>query len=835
MLGSVLIRIARSPAARVAASAVVVVTLVAGIRAEEPPPTEQPPEQPAAASEAQRPQPFAAAEVPQALERANLERTRVEALLEPQADVMAISGELSRTFTALEGMYEDLASANLDQRTLRQLDDSRQSWLVQQSELQRWQATLEARVQALETEKANLSKGREVWRLTRETAAENELPESLVEQLDSMLEQVDGIEDSLDERRNAVLDLQSRIATEGIRLQTGLSRIKAAQERASKNLFSADRGWIWSVGVTEKGVGNLGTQVGAAWRRIASGMDRFVRTYDRRLLVQPLLFAAWLVLLVLLRRRSGSWDREDPSLKAALHAVRRPVATALLTTLLMTRILYPRAPAVIFELNVLIAMVPVLRVVPGMVWPRLRKQFYGLIGLIGALQVQDLTLEGSFLERLLLLLVNALALGGLAWALRPGGPAADPEAGRLWRAALFFGRLGGFGLAIALVANLIGAVKLAKLLTEGILGSALAALIMLAVVLILDGLLTLFVRSRWMRSLASVRRHGELIRRRALGLVRLGAVVWWGWVTLIGFRLQVGVYEAVSAFLGRQWTLGSFQFSVGNVLAFLLTVWIATLVSRLIRFELQEDVLPRIDLPQGVPATISMLVHYTILALGFVLALAAAGIEVGQFAILAGALGVGIGFGLQNLVNNFVSGLILIFERPIKVGDTVEIGALLGEVRSIGIRASTIRAYTGAEVIVPNGNLIANEVINWTLSDRKRRIEIPVGVAYGTDPKRVIELLTEVAKKQPDALERPEPWVVFRGFGESSLDFELRFWTNSFDRWLRVQSQATVAVSDALAEAGIEIPFPQRDLHVRSADQEAMASPTGGKTADTGD
>jgi small-conductance mechanosensitive channel len=818
MLWSVLVRTARSPLARVAASTVVAITLVAAIRAEEPPPTEQLPEQPAVAAEAEQPQPFAAAEIPQALERASLEITRVEALLEPQADVMVISGELPRALTALEGMHEDLDSANLDQRTLRQLDDLRQNWLVQQSDLQRWQTTLEARVQALETERVNLSKGREVWRLTRETAAESGLPESLVEQLDSMLEQVDGIDVRLDEQRNSVLDLQSRIATEGIRLRTGLSRIEAAQERASKNLFSTDRGSIWSAVFEEKGLGNLAAQLGAAWRRIASGTDHFARAYDRRLLVPPVLFAAWLVLLVLLRRRSASWDREDPTLKPALHAVQRPLATALLATLLMTRFLYPRAPAVIFELNVLIAMVPVLRIVPGMVWPRLRPQVYGLIGLIGVLQVQDLTLEGSLLERLLLLLVNALALGGVAWVLRPGGPATDREAGRLWRAALFFGRLGGVGLAIALVANLVGAVKLAKLLTEGILGSALAALILLSVVLILDSLLTLLVRSPWMRSLASVRNHGDLIRRRAVGLVRFGAVVWWVWVTLIVFRLQLGVYEAVSAFLGRQWTLGSFQFSLGNVLAFLMTVWIATLVSRIIRFELQEDVLPRIDLPRGAPATISMLVHYTILALGFVLALAAAGIEVGQFAILAGALGVGIGFGLQNLVNNFVSGMILIFERPIKVGDTVEIGTLLGEVRSIGIRASTIRAYTGAEVIVPNGNLIANEVVNWTLSDRKRRIEIPVGVAYGTDPKRVIELLTEVAKKQPDALEWPEPWVLFRGFGESSLDFELRFWTNSFDRWLQVQSQATVAVSDALTEAGIEIPFPQRDMHVRSVD-----------------
>jgi small-conductance mechanosensitive channel len=152
------------------------------------------------------------------------------------------------------------------------------------------------------------------------------------------------------------------------------------------------------------------------------------------------------------------------------------------------------------------------------------------------------------------------------------------------------------------------------------------------------------------------------------------------------------------------------------------------------------------------------------------------------------------------------------------LGDTVEFGTRLGVVKRIGIRSSTMRTFDGAEVIVPNGNLISAEVVNWTLSDRVRRLEIPVGVAYGTDIHRVLEILVEVAQKHPDVLDHPAPQGLFRGFGDSSLDFVAWLWTANFDQWRRVGSEVAVSIHDALAEAGITIPFPQRDLHLKSID-----------------
>jgi small-conductance mechanosensitive channel len=236
---------------------------------------------------------------------------------------------------------------------------------------------------------------------------------------------------------------------------------------------------------------------------------------------------------------------------------------------------------------------------------------------------------------------------------------------------------------------------------------------------------------------------------------------------------------------------------------------------------IELDVMGRMDLRRGVAVTVGSLLRYALIAVAFLVAMAAIGIDLSNLAILGGALGVGIGFGLQNIVNNFISGLLLAFERPIGIGDTVQVGPHTGDVKEIGIRASVIRTFDGAEVIVPNLELITKDVVNWTRTGTRRRIEIPVGAAYGTDPERVIKLLLEVAEQHPDVRANPAPVALFTGFGDSALTFVLRAWTDSLD-WPKVRSDLTVGTNTALRDACIEVPFPQRDLHLRSVDIEAL-------------
>jgi small-conductance mechanosensitive channel len=255
--------------------------------------------------------------------------------------------------------------------------------------------------------------------------------------------------------------------------------------------------------------------------------------------------------------------------------------------------------------------------------------------------------------------------------------------------------------------------------------------------------------------------------------------------------------------------------TVGDILTFALTVWAAALLARFTRFVLEGDVLARLDTQRGVAHAVARTAQYAVLLVGFFAAAAAAGIDMSRFTVIAGALGVGIGFGLQGLVNNFVSGLVILSERRINVGDAVQIGDVGGQVQQLGIRACMVRTWEGAEVIVPNASLVNEKVANWTLSDRLRRIDWAVNVAYGTPPEKVVDILLGVARAHVYVLGDPAPMVLFQGVGDSALRFELRVWTDRFDAWPMTRSELAVAGYAALRDAAIEIPFPQQEVHLR--------------------
>lgn len=272
---------------------------------------------------------------------------------------------------------------------------------------------------------------------------------------------------------------------------------------------------------------------------------------------------------------------------------------------------------------------------------------------------------------------------------------------------------------------------------------------------------------------------------------------------------------SVSDYLSEPYKLGSISFTFGAILTFLLILISSYFATKFISYLFDEDSsLKFLKLPKGVPAAISLIIRYFILVFGIIMALGALNVDLSKFNLMAGALGLGIGFGLQTVISNFVSGLILVFERPILPGDTVEVNNLLGTVNKIGVRSSSISTFDGAEVIVPNNNLIANDLINWTLSDNIRRVEVLIGTAYSSDPNEVLKILIEVANDNNDVLKEPEVRALFSEFGDNSLNFRLRFWV-PYELGLVVKSDISLAIYNKFKEIGIEIPFPQQDIYIK--------------------
>lgn len=263
--------------------------------------------------------------------------------------------------------------------------------------------------------------------------------------------------------------------------------------------------------------------------------------------------------------------------------------------------------------------------------------------------------------------------------------------------------------------------------------------------------------------------------------------------------------------------VGDVPLSLGSLI-FAALVFCATLgLSLIIRQFLLGRLLERIQMERGARYAVLALIRYFFLALGLYLALITAGFNLTTLTVLLGALGVGLGFGLQNIFQNFMSGLIILFERPIKVGDFVDLGDLSGMIQKISIRSTTVRTNDNVCVIVPNSEFVSSRVVNWSHGSPEVRMRIPVGVAYGSDTDLVRKTLLEVAAAEDDVLEFPEPAVFFRGFGDSSLNFELGVWRKTESlRPIRMVSDLNFAIDRKFRELGITIPFPQRDLHIIS-------------------
>jgi small-conductance mechanosensitive channel len=370
-------------------------------------------------------------------------------------------------------------------------------------------------------------------------------------------------------------------------------------------------------------------------------------------------------------------------------------------------------------------------------------------------------------------------------------------------------------LTISLIGNVIGNTALSTLIFSGVMRTIYTSLIIITSLQVFNTLLTILLETGAARISLIVKNESKLFKKTIFGIVKFVAIIFWSITFLINFE----IYESISNFVILLFTTpleaGSFSITVGDISLFFFSIWLSTKFSKIIRFFFETEIFPRVRLPRGVPAAVSLIMNYTILSLGFLFALTVVGFNVEKFAIVAGALGVGIGFGLQNIVNNFISGLILLFERPIQVGDTISLtNNLLGTVRRIGIRASIIQTYDGSEVMVPNADLISGQVTNWTLSDSRRRIEIKIGVHFNTDPNKVIDILTKALEGEKDILEYPSSYVLFKGHHDSTQNFDLRFWTANNDDWIFIRSNILLKVTKMLNDAGIEIPYQQQNIYL---------------------
>jgi potassium efflux system protein len=696
------------------------------------------------------------------------------------------------------------------------LEDTAREWKRIATSIDGWQKTLTDRAEAISAVIETLDEHKTIWELTLSTADEVGLPPMVRREVEDVLRDLAEAKRAALANRDTVLTLQSRLATSGATVAEVQAELGDEIQRRRRGILGIDSPPLWRAFGLPGVDGLPSQQIAVIWTSNSRTVQHYISEQTRFVVRHCVLLIGLVMLLTALRRRADLWIRQDESLEGTVRLLDRPISASLVTTILFADLLYPSAPAAWFEVLGLVLLLSMLRILPLMVPDSLQPIAYIAALLYFLEEATHLAPDGNLVDRLLLLTLSSAAGMACWWV--------DRKLSRehLIPSESWF-RIVRFGVRIALVtfvigslANIVGAVGFAALVIEATLNSVFSAILVWVAAVLTRAVVRIVLLTRAAKTFGIVRLRADEVRATLFTIITWVAVAVWIIWTLKKFTLYDGVRTWVGAKLDTAISFGEFSFVPGTVLLFVLMIWLTFKLSRLIQFGLETDVLPRMELPRGVPAAITRLTHYTVVVIGFVIAATAAGLDFSRINLIIGALGVGIGFGLQNVVNNFVSGLILLFERPIRVGDRVQLNQLAGVVTDIGMRASVVRTWQGADVIVPNANLISSEVINWTFSDDNHRIDVAVGVAYGTDPQAVIDLLESVAVKHPDVHHDPAPVALFLGFGDSSLDFELRAWAGT--DFVQVGSDLRVAINAALVGAGIEIPFPQRDVHLRSVD-----------------
>ena len=719
-------------------------------------------------------------------------------------------------------------------RSALQLTDVRLEWNRNRAQLEAIKLKVSQYSSSLAAQQTQLPALRDLWLFLASPEINGKLPPELNQRVNVVVDTLRSTEASVQSESERLVSLQVVLADTSAEIADVTDQLEAADAALRDQIFVLDSPPLLTAlreADFRQGLREM-TELTAG---STSHVSRFYGNNGSNLLLYVLFVGA----LFLAITRISRVDLSTVPLKfdeTALACLKRPVATTFLLSCVIFVPVFAKAPLEVQRLVRLLTIIPVIHVALGIVMPELRS-YVSALGLAFAINVVSVQLtSGTVLRRIIALILSVAISAALVRLLRRGGLLHTIfERDKAVVLPLLL-RFSCCLLLIAIVCAVIGNASLADLLANGTILGLYYSLSIYTLTVVMTALTAAFLCSSVAQRSRAVRLHASVVNAKVSRSIRAGGFVFWSLVLLYAFQISQPTFDSLGSVLQHKWKLGTINLSLLDIVLFGLVLLASSLLAKLIRFLLNEEILPRTSINTGVAQAGSRLTYIFLLTLGMFLALGAAGLELSKLTVLTGAFGVGLGFGLQNVVSNFVSGIILSLERPVQIGDLLEINNVAGEVTVIGFRSSTIRTFDGADVIVPNSDLITKSVINWSLTDYLRRTDIKIGTAYGTDPERVIAILTRVVNAHPLVVRRPEPLITFDEFGDSALIFTARFWSR-LDQRIQVRSEINMHIAAEFENASIAIPFPQRDIHLfvdDSGEKSALAATLSTRQAKAG-
>lgn len=715
--------------------------------------------------------------------------------------VSAIEEQLPELMQEIAARSEEDARILSHSTSLELFARLENAWQDLNEELDGWNRTLTRRIRQLQANATHLEQLRKTWEVTRGSSQATNMPRELADRLQAVLAEIKTASDGVRDQLGLVLTLQNRLAEQDARVREAVTALDQGRQQILRHLLARDSPPLWGSQLRTNAVQNLALQGHHSLARQWQELRAYFLRKQERFVLQALIFAAFFILLVLSRRKLKAIDA-DQDLASAAQSLGAPLPAALLLALLLSPWLFPQAPRLLWSVLGIIALVPATFVLRRV----LNANLYGVLNVLVAFylvdQLRTVAASQPLLWRLLFLAEMAAGAVFCSTWLRSGPNPENREAvfGHTLRVSL---NVATALFAAVVLANILGYARLSSFVGNALLSSAYLALLLYAVIRVGDSLVRVLLTVWPLARLGMVQRHSALLLHWVKRILEWAAVVVWILHLLERLAIRRSVLDALSSAANSHLAVGSLSFSLGDLLLFIIVIWGAFIVSRIFRFLLEEEVYPHVQMAPGLHYSISTTLHYVVLLVGFLVALAVLGFNLTKLTILAGAFGVGLGFGMQNIVNNFVSGIILLFERPVKVGDVIQLDTTEGVVKRIGIRASVVRTVNGSEIIVPNAKLISDPVTNWTFSHRRRLITVPIAVTSEAEPQKVIDLLTKAAAAHPRVSKERPLQALLTNVNNGTTNFELRAWTDQSEDWQQVRSDLYIAIKAALSKEKI--------------------------------
>jgi small-conductance mechanosensitive channel len=747
--------------------------------------------------------------------------SNLKEVLKPSMQTTEVDSILDTAYIEINTKRDSLL-VELESISRRELRNREILWKNYRKQLKKLQETLNDRTSDITDVNDELVGELEKWKATKDRLTSSSESPEVFGSLDTVIVTLDELITIAQSRLDSVFTIQTRLTELILVVDETMSEMKRVGEQMKLEYFTLDSPPMWAMGnsdTTQLDSVQIASTVvpveKSLWYKISKDGEHFIDFIVQNIgtILIQLMFIVLIVFMITKMRRKWDFFEFEINNPVDIQAdliLNNPMVSALVVGVLISSTFFEGVIPIFGEFEILLVLFGTAFLLPKITTLQLRP-FLNLIILFYLIEIFSVYIDEKHALSRWIMVLNSIILFS---ALILGKRAMTRNQDRFKKVKWLNKTLLPFYaivIGLSFLANVVGMVNLSSVVLHGVFTSVALGMVVLLSVRVLTSILVVFFKLRKRENAKALTAMVNATNQRFQPFLIIVGLLVWLIFTLMGFDVYENVLEWFSDSLHMGWTLGDMRFSLGGLLAFLGFFVGALLLAKLAAVIFHDEWMIQ-ALPRGGAPAISLLLRIIIISIGFYLAMRSAGVDVSKLEFMFGALGVGIGFGLQNVVQNFIAGLILAFERPINLGDTIEIDQEKGVVTNIGVRSSNIRTYSGSEAIIPNGDLISKKVVNWTLENRDRRSRILMKTSSTADPEMVIELLTNIAKEHKLTYSDPTPTTYFYGYGiDGNLDFALMYWT-TFSDTLETDSEISLSIFKALKEAGMQAPIPTRRI-----------------------